>query len=182
MRCAVRSRTASGPVAASSILHHHLDQLHRRCPGRHRDAVGQFPAVAIGAKPLKPEKSVNLSFGATANPLRGLTLTADVYQIDIRDRIVFTETLGTGGTGNTATVQSAVTALLAASGFPQVAAARFFFNGLDTRTVVWMSLSPIIFGAGNFGPLESDGRPTMPTRPRSQSGWRPRVRSRKSPI
>jgi iron complex outermembrane receptor protein len=91
-------------------------------------------AVALGARDLKPEKSLNMSFGATANPMRGLTVTADLYQIDIDDRIVLTETLGTGGTGNTAPVQAAVTALLAASGFPQVAAARFFINGLDTRT------------------------------------------------
>lgn len=97
-------------------------------------AVGAPAARALGAQDLKPEKSLNMSFGATANPLRGLTVTADLYQIDIDDRIVLTETLGTGGTGNTAPVQAAVTSLLAASGFPQVAAARFFINGLDTRT------------------------------------------------
>ncbi|HEX8262013.1 MAG TPA: TonB-dependent receptor, partial [Allosphingosinicella sp.] len=91
-------------------------------------------ALALGARDLEPEKSLNMSLGVTANPLRGLTVTADLYQIDIDDRIVLTETLGTGGTGNTAAVQSAVTALLASSGFPQVAAARFFINGLDTRT------------------------------------------------
>ena len=91
-------------------------------------------ARALGAQDLKPEKSVNISFGGTANPVRGLTLTADLYQIKIDDRIVLTETLGNGGTGNTAAVQSAVTALLASSGFPQVAAARFFINGLDTTT------------------------------------------------
>jgi len=97
-------------------------------------AVNSAPAVALGAQPLKPEKSVNLSFGATANPLRGLTLTADYFHIKIKDRIVLTETLGTGGTGNTAAVQAAVTALLQSLGFPQVAAARFFINGLDTTT------------------------------------------------
>jgi iron complex outermembrane receptor protein len=91
-------------------------------------------ALALGAKPLKPEKSVNLSFGGTANPLRGLTITADYYHIKIKDRIVLTETLGRGGTGNTDAVQNAVTALLATLGFPQVAAARFFVNGLDTTT------------------------------------------------
>jgi iron complex outermembrane receptor protein len=91
-------------------------------------------ARALGAQDLEPEKSLNMSLGATANPLRGLTVTADLYQIDIDDRIVLTETLGRGGTGNSAAVQTAVTNLLAASGFPQVAAARFFINGLDTRT------------------------------------------------
>ena len=97
-------------------------------------AVSAPAARALGSQDLKPEKSLNMSLGLTANPLRGLTVTADLYQIDINDRIVLTETLGNGGTGNTAAVQSAVTALLASSGFPQVAAARFFINGLDTRT------------------------------------------------
>jgi iron complex outermembrane receptor protein len=114
-------------------------------------AVGAPAAQALGAKPLKPEKSVNLSVGATANPLRGLTLTADMYEIKIKDRIVFTETLGTGGTGNTASVQAAVTALLAASGFPQVAAARFFINGLDTTTRGFDLVAAYNLQAGSLG-------------------------------
>ena len=97
-------------------------------------AVNAPAAVALGAQPLKPEKSVNLSFGMTANPVRRLTITADYYHIRIKDRIVFTETLGTGGTGNTTAVQAAVTQKLKDLGFPQVAAARFFINGLDTTT------------------------------------------------
>jgi iron complex outermembrane receptor protein len=97
-------------------------------------AVSSAPARALGARDLEPEKSLNMSFGATANPFRGLTLTADAYSIRIKDRIVLTETLGNGGTGNTAAVQGQVTTLLANLGFPQVAAARFFINGLDTTT------------------------------------------------
>ena len=97
-------------------------------------AVSAPAARALGSRDLKPEKSLNLSLGATANPVPGLTFTVDAYSIKIEDRIVLTETLGNGGTGNTAAVQSAVTNLLAASGFPQVAAARFFINGLDTTT------------------------------------------------
>jgi iron complex outermembrane receptor protein len=113
--------------------------------------VNSPAARALGARDLEPEKSVNISLGATANPLRGLTLTADVYQIEIDDRIVLTETLGNGGTGNTAAVQSAVTALLASSGFPQVAAARFFINGLDTRTRGVDVVGTYRFDLGGFG-------------------------------
>jgi hypothetical protein len=83
--------------------------------------------------------------------MRGLTLTADLYQIAIDDRVVLTETLGVGGTGNTAAVQSAVTALLASSGFPQVAAARFFVNGLDTTTRGVDVVGTYRFNAGNLG-------------------------------
>jgi iron complex outermembrane receptor protein len=90
-------------------------------------------AQALGSTPLKPEKSLNLSFGATANPIQGLTLTADFYSIKIDDRIVLTENLGAAGSG-TAAVNAAVKAILDANGFQSVGAARFFINGLDTTT------------------------------------------------
>jgi len=108
-------------------------------------------ARALGAQDLKPEKSVNISLGATANPLRGLTITADWYKIKIKDRIVLTETLGTGGTGNTTAVQTQVTNLLATLGFPQVKAARFFINGLDTTTRGLDVVAAYNFGAGDLG-------------------------------
>ena len=114
-------------------------------------AVGSPAAQALGAKQLKPEKSVNLSFGATANPFRGLTLTADIYEITIKDRIVFTEILGTNGTGNTTAVGNAVTALLASLGFPQVGAARFFINGLNTRTRGVDVVASYNMGLGQLG-------------------------------
>ncbi|HEX8626472.1 MAG TPA: TonB-dependent receptor [Allosphingosinicella sp.] len=96
-------------------------------------AVNSPVALALGSKPLEPEKSFNISLGATANPMRGLTITADLYQIDIDDRIVLTENLGAAGSG-TAAQNTAVKAILDANGFQSVGAARFFINGLDTRT------------------------------------------------
>jgi iron complex outermembrane receptor protein len=96
-------------------------------------AVNSPVALALGSKPLEPEKSINVSLGATANPMRGLTITADVYQIEIRDRIVLTENLGAAGSG-TAAQNAAVKAILDANGFQSVGAARFFINGLDTTT------------------------------------------------
>jgi iron complex outermembrane receptor protein len=96
-------------------------------------AVSSPVALALGSKPLEPEKSLNVSLGATANPMRGLTITADVYQIEIRDRIVLTENLGAAGSG-TAAQNTAVKAILDANGFQSVGAARFFINGLDTTT------------------------------------------------
>ncbi|HYJ81883.1 MAG TPA: TonB-dependent receptor [Allosphingosinicella sp.] len=96
-------------------------------------AVNSPVALALGSQPLEPEKSFNLSLGATANPLRGLTITADLYQIEIKDRIVLTENLGAAGSG-TAAQNAAVKAILDANGFQSVGAARFFINGLDTTT------------------------------------------------
>ncbi|MFN5904068.1 MAG: TonB-dependent receptor plug domain-containing protein, partial [Novosphingobium sp.] len=96
-------------------------------------AVSSPVARALGSKDLKPEKSFNLSGGFTASPLSGLTLTVDYYNIRINDRVVLTENLGAAGSG-TAAVNAAVKAVLDANGFNSVGAARFFINGLNTRT------------------------------------------------
>ncbi|HEX8300986.1 TonB-dependent receptor [Sphingomonas sp.] len=96
-------------------------------------AVSSPVARALGAQPLEPERSINFSGGATINPFRGFNVTADYYNIKIKDRIVLTENLGAAGSG-TATVNAAVKAILDANGFQSVGAARFFINGLDTTT------------------------------------------------
>ena len=46
------------------------------------------PAQLAGFAPLKPEKSDNYSIGFVAHPVPGLQITADFYEIDIRDRIL----------------------------------------------------------------------------------------------
>ena len=84
-------------------------------------AVNSPVALALGAQPLEPEKSFNVSLGATANPLRGLTITADLYQIKIKDRIVLTETLGAAAAAPRAQ-NAAVKAILDANGFQSVGA------------------------------------------------------------
>jgi len=81
-------------------------------------------AQALGAKPLKAEKSVNRSVGLALTPLSNLTLTADYYNITIDDRIVFSGNF----TG------AAMTNFLAQQGFPGVGSARFFTNAIDTKT------------------------------------------------
>ncbi|MFA9200353.1 MAG: TonB-dependent receptor domain-containing protein, partial [Cypionkella sp.] len=81
-------------------------------------------AVALGSQPLEPEESQNWSVGATFSLVPGLNITADYYNIDIDNRIVVTETLQ----------GAAVVALLTARGFNNVSSARFFVNGIDTRT------------------------------------------------
>lgn len=90
--------------------------------------VNSAAALALGARPLKPEKSVNLTAGATFDrgPFR---VTIDAYQIDIDDRIVKTEFLGTASNGG-----AAVRSLLVANGVLGVDSAQFFINGIDTRT------------------------------------------------
>lgn len=55
---------------------------------RPSDAV----VIALGARPLEAEKSVNLSFGAVLR-LDTVSITVDAYKIDIKNRIVLSENL-----------------------------------------------------------------------------------------
>lgn len=44
-------------------------------------------AMALGAVPLKPEKSTNYSLGFTYSPVKNVHLAVDAYQIDIDDQL-----------------------------------------------------------------------------------------------
>ncbi len=81
-------------------------------------------AKALGAKPLKPEKSTNYSAGVTYDPSSRFSVSVDYYDIGINDRIVFSENF----------IGAAIQARLAAIGLNNVAGARYFTNAIDTRT------------------------------------------------
>ena len=86
--------------------------------------VGNPAAVALGAQPLKAEKSHSYSVGLVLTPHDGLYATLDAYQITIAHRIVLSGNL----TG------PAVQDYLASVGIPFVDGGAFFYNGVDTRT------------------------------------------------
>ena len=52
-----------------------------------KSGLSAWLAQALGAEPLKPEKSKNFSLGFTLTPAAGLSLSVDAYQIDLDDRI-----------------------------------------------------------------------------------------------
>ena len=81
-------------------------------------------AGALGASPLKAEKSRNFGFGFAAEPISALSFTADYYYIEIDDRIV----LSNNFTGPTAI------AALATIGITGISGGRYFTNAIDTRT------------------------------------------------
>lgn len=93
--------------------------------------VNNPAAQALGAKELTAEQSQSYSAGLVFSGVPRLNVTLDVYQVQIDDRIVVTENLGAFGT---AAQNAAVRQVLSAAGFPTVTAARFFINGIDTRT------------------------------------------------
>ncbi len=94
-------------------------------------------AIALGATPLKAETSLSYSAGLVITAIPGLNITADVYQVSIDDRIVVTENLQATRPGPGVTVTptgTAIAGILDGAGFTNINAARFFVNGVDTRT------------------------------------------------
>ena len=110
--------------------------------------TGTFPATsgvaaALGAEPLKAEKSTNYTLGGVwhSGPFE---VTLDAYSIKIDDRILLSENIP-------GSFSPQVAALLAPYG---VSAARFFINGADTTTngvdLVANYRLPTDFGRFNF--------------------------------
>jgi iron complex outermembrane recepter protein len=91
--------------------------------------IGNFPvdnraAKIFGSKPLRPEKSLNISTGVAYTPVENFTMTLDYFHIKIKDRILLGATFG----------DSVSQRILADSGFTGISGVQFFTNGLDTRT------------------------------------------------
>ncbi len=85
---------------------------------------GSALADALGASPLKPEKSINISFGETWRPLPNFSLDVDAYQIRLNDRIVRTTTFSGAG----------VQQILIQNGFDPNQTVSYNTNGIDTTT------------------------------------------------
>jgi outer membrane protein OmpA-like peptidoglycan-associated protein len=84
-------------------------------------------ANSFGIPKLTPEKSMQYSVGITSKPIKGknITITADAYLIDIKDRIVLS---GTFTKSN-----PLVASLLSA--FPDINSVAFFTNAIKTSTM-----------------------------------------------
>jgi iron complex outermembrane receptor protein len=82
-------------------------------------------ARALGAQALNPETSVNLSLGATARLSGNLSLTIDVFRIEIDDRVTLSDRFF--GPALEAFVQ-------AQPGGAGIQSVRFFTNAIDTET------------------------------------------------
>lgn len=83
----------------------------------------------FGAVPLTPEKSTSFSGGFVVTPGSGFNLTADYYNIRVRDRI--------GITSNIRNITDAEKNSLAAAGVPNafdIGEVNYFTNGFRTRT------------------------------------------------
>lgn len=84
------------------------------------------PAQVIGAVPLKPEKSINVSLGTVLN-LGNLSVTLDYYRSKVQDRITQTSSITLSDDQRTELMNID-------QRFSDVTAVRFFTNAFDTTT------------------------------------------------
>ncbi|MDQ3494468.1 MAG: TonB-dependent receptor [Pseudomonadota bacterium] len=83
-------------------------------------------AIALGAVPLKPEKSTNYSLGLVLQPIDNLYVTIDAYRIELKDRITLSESLTSTAVRNF--LNSPAVGLIGVGG------GRYFTNAIDTTT------------------------------------------------
>jgi iron complex outermembrane receptor protein len=83
-------------------------------------------AVALGAQPLKPETSTNVTVGAVWTPTHEISLTVDAYQIRIAHQILLTDSFSLAR-------NPALAAYVATVSDAQIGAAQYFANAATTR-------------------------------------------------
>lgn len=81
-------------------------------------------ARAMGIPKLGPENSTNLSLGVGLNPMKNLSITLDYYNINVKNRIVYSSSIATS---NKATE---LYKILSSAG---VSTIQFFINGIETN-------------------------------------------------
>lgn len=95
-------------------------------------------AKALGADPLTPETSVNVSAGISYTPRENISFTMDFYQIDVDDRIAQSSQFNRGDKRlalSGGTIGSEISALLDEAGFDaSLGAVNYFTNAINTRS------------------------------------------------
>jgi iron complex outermembrane receptor protein len=92
-------------------------------------------ASDFGIPALEEETSINISAGITAQPIPGLSITADAYRIDIQDRILYGSRLSSNIDDYTDPDLRAATARVAELLPDSVSQVEFFVNAADTSTM-----------------------------------------------
>lgn len=87
-------------------------------------------AQAFGVPALKAERSTNYSVGFTSRPITNVSVTIDAYQINIADRIIYSNQFSRGAAGAGLIVAN----VLDGAGQRDVNSAQFFANAINTQT------------------------------------------------
>ena len=106
-------------------------------------------AALLGAVPLKPETSKDISFGLVAEPLPKLHFTADAYQIFLDHRII-----NSAAVGGPLALEAATLNGNSFTGADASAYVAFFNNGVDTKTRGLDLTSDYKSDFGNFGTVK----------------------------
>ncbi|AZE30400.1 TonB-dependent receptor plug domain-containing protein [Pseudomonas chlororaphis] len=130
-RVALRGSVSTG-FRAPSLAQQNFTFTSSQLIGNTIQESGTFAADSqvarlLGAEDLKAEKSRNYSLGLVLEPLDNLTVTADLYHIDIRDRVSLSSNL---------VLNSTAIDYLKANGVGNInyTSARYFTNATDTST------------------------------------------------
>lgn len=130
---ALRGSVSNG-FRAPSLAQQNFAYTSSQLIGNTIQEAGTFPANSqvarlLGAQDLKAEKSRNYSLGLVLEPTDNLTVTADVYRIDISDRISLSSNLDLSK-------NPAALAYLQANGVGNInyTTVRYFTNATDTTT------------------------------------------------
>jgi iron complex outermembrane recepter protein len=94
-------------------------------------------AHALGIPALKEETSLNKSIGIVFKPIENFTLTADLFRIDIEDRLVYSEGVTpetTGTDGLPCNISNSNCPIAAALAPFRAGVVQFFTNAIDTST------------------------------------------------
>ncbi len=120
--------------------------------------VNSPEAIALGAKPLTPEMSENLSVGFTLTPFSNFALTFDAYQIDVADRIAVTTTFSPIDTRLSAdgvtTIGQQLQAIMVANGLSPDVSGQYYTNAIDTRTRGFDIVATYKYGTVDFGDFD----------------------------
>ncbi len=110
----IRATVSNGFHAPSLAAQYYQVSSNCPCGNTLTARVGSAAARALGATDLKPEKARNYSVGLTFNPSRNFHAALDVYQIDLRDRVGLSSSIGYDATLAGAVSDSSGTTLSAA--------------------------------------------------------------------
>ncbi|MBV1923713.1 MAG: TonB-dependent receptor [Flavobacteriaceae bacterium] len=152
---AIRASYSTG-FRAPSLHQIYLSNIQTLVSGGTISNQGTFNNVdpvirdGLGVPQLTAEESTNISAGITYKVTSNLSLSADFYNVEVENRVLFTGEIGYKD-GSVGDPQNPVEDILEAN---SITSLKFFVNAVDTKTTgvdIVASLDNISLGSGTFG-------------------------------
>jgi iron complex outermembrane receptor protein len=149
--------TISNGFRAPTLASEHYESTTTSVVGGVLTQQGTFPtssvqAMALGARPLTPEKSSNYSIGAVWQPTDAWSTTLDLYQVRIWNQILYSDALSLSNSDGTPNALGDY--FNATVPGQQVSTAQFFTNAATTRTRGAELVSNYHLDLSNWGKLD----------------------------